>query len=817
MFHQNDDLYSGYDDYAPGEKESQYQSMAAIGTTTGPGMSRGIGSSMGRPPMTGAAGARNPGISRAGANVSRAGPGPSRMANRAGTNEETSRPMTSVRGAGYSSAAPPGTAAGANPLAGFDPFNQGARGPAAPLQKKSESSKEEQMLEQERKITEIMEAGTKMLVENDAVGALEKAKDAGKKERILCRNREQLSLGDQINIDLTYLVCFNLAVTYQHAEMHTESLNAYSAIVKNRAYTQAGRLRVNMGNVYYSQQKYPHAIKMYRMALDQVPSSSNAIRHRIMRNIGNCFVKTGQYDSAIQAYENIMESGPELKTAYNLSLCYYAIGDGDRMKRTFSRMLSLRPLGVDPDAEEDEEDENTVLTEDKLKSFLRVRYQTALKMVSHAAKLLAPIIDRDMGAGYDFVIESLRASIYSELASDMENSKAMAFLRRKEFSSAVETLKSFARKDESLVSRAATNLSFLYFLEGDLKRAEKYAATAVKVSRYNAQALVNMGNCHYARKKYNDARDLYLEAIGVEADCVEAIYNLGLCYRKSGKSQEALECFLKLQPIIPSSVEVMYSLASIYEDLNRFDEAVKWYNILVTRVPTDASALHALGNLYARIDDLTQAYTYMVESYRFYPVNLDVIAWLGAYYVKTELYEKAMVYFQRASSIQPQEVKWQLMIASCHRRVGAYQQALEIYEAIHQKFPENVECLKYLVHLCDDLKMTDKFREYTKALRAAERNAPPPAPVEAAPASTEEAPSTHTSKKSSSVAVAEENEKKSSIHGGVEASSSGPRAATTVVAANEHLDGHKVVKASKKVQEEEEWGEGELGDDLLPM
>ena len=37
--------------------------------------------------------------------------------------------------------------------------------------------------------------------------ALEKAKEAGRKERVLVRQREQQSMGDQINLDLTYSVC----------------------------------------------------------------------------------------------------------------------------------------------------------------------------------------------------------------------------------------------------------------------------------------------------------------------------------------------------------------------------------------------------------------------------------------------------------------------------------------------------------------------------------------------------------------------------------------------------------------------------------
>ena len=41
---------------------------------------------------------------------------------------------------------------------------------------------------------------------------------------------------------------------------------------------------------------------------------------------------------------------------------------------------------------------------------------------------------------------------------------------------------------------------------------------------------------------------------------------------------------------------------------------------------------------------------------------------------------------------RPGQVKWQLMVASCHRRSGNYQVALETYKGIHRKFPDNVEC-----------------------------------------------------------------------------------------------------------------------------
>ena len=64
---------------------------------------------------------------------------------------------------------------------------------------------------------------------------------------------------------------------------------------------QAGRLRVNMGNIYFEQRKFPAAIKMYRMALDQVPPADRSARMRMLRNIAIAFVKLGQYQVCLQS------------------------------------------------------------------------------------------------------------------------------------------------------------------------------------------------------------------------------------------------------------------------------------------------------------------------------------------------------------------------------------------------------------------------------------------------------------------------------------------------------------------------------------
>ena len=106
-----------------------------------------------------------------------------------------------------------------------------------------------------------------------------------------------------------------------------------------------------MGNIYYHQQKFAAAVKMYKMALDILPSTSKEMRYKVTRNIGHAYVKLGQYQDAINHYEQILKGSPDHKTAYNLIICLYTTGDKMRMKDCFTSMIT-NPIEESDDEEE---------------------------------------------------------------------------------------------------------------------------------------------------------------------------------------------------------------------------------------------------------------------------------------------------------------------------------------------------------------------------------------------------------------------------------------------------------------------------------
>ena len=102
------------------------------------------------------------------------------------------------------------------------------------------------------------------------------------------------------------------------------------------------------------------------------------------------------------------------------------------------------------------------------------------------------MIEDSFSSGYNWCVDTIKMSQHSQLANDLEINKAVMFLRQKDFTSAVETLKAFEKQETKVASTASTNLSFLYFLQGDIEQAEKYAEHA----RYVVINLISIQVAH---------------------------------------------------------------------------------------------------------------------------------------------------------------------------------------------------------------------------------------------------------------------------------------------------------------------------------
>lgn len=175
---------------------------------------------------------------------------------------------------------------------------------------------------------------------------------------------------------------------------------------------------------------------------------------------------------------------------------------------------------------------------------------------------------------------------FTNLADELELFKAVKHLRAREFDQAIETLKSFEKKDrlsyssarmvmsdDGVMSRASmtptlvdhrssggqatarvaatacTNLSFLYLLQQDYETAKRYADEAMQVNRYSMGALMNKGSVLYFNGDYEHALEHYREVLSNHSTSLEAYFNVALVEKKLGNYDRALDALFRLRSL----------------------------------------------------------------------------------------------------------------------------------------------------------------------------------------------------------------------------------------------------------------------------
>ncbi|XP_046644884.1 intraflagellar transport protein 88 homolog [Daphnia pulicaria] len=640
-------------------------------------------------------------------------------ASRGGVPTAVARPVTAIRGAGYTSS----RLATASQV--YNPLNQSGRVTTPFSEPKAVDPPEKQMKMLESSIHQIIEESIVAHSKEEFRVALDKAKEAVNKERSLTRQKEQSGMGES-NSDIAFMVLFNLANQYVGNGLFSEAMSSYQQLIKNRSFANIGRLRLNTANLHFRLGQYALALKQYRMALDQVPAHFTTLRTKIMQNIGLLFIKMGQYNDACTSFEFVMQEKPDFKTGLHMVLSYYALADRENMRKSFLRLLDVRAESDDfdklvPEGDAQWNSLREALNNDSLHRLERQAKFEGERCILMAAKLISPVIEDTFSVGYQWCVEAIKESTHNHLADDLEINKAVLFLRQKDVALATETLRSFEKRSSRMATNAAVNLSTIYYLQGDIASAEKYAEVARDSDPYNAAAFVCLGNCSLRRADYNKARDFFLFALDNDAACVEALYNLGLTYRSTNQLEKSLEQFVKLQMVLRHQPEVLFQVASLNEELGNDEQAIEWYLQVHTVVPSDEGVHQKLGETFDRLGDRQQAFQYYSDSYRHYPSNLEVIRWLAAYFTEMHVPEKAIALYERAGQMRPNEAQWPLAVASCTQRVGNYHKALQILKSTRSKFPENIECLRALIRLCTDLGLKEAG-DYASDLRKLEHS-----------------------------------------------------------------------------------------------
>lgn len=108
---------------------------------------------------------------------------------------------------------------------------------------------------------------------------------------------------------------------------------------------------------------------------------------------------------------------------------------------------------------------------------------------------------------------------------------------------AIAVLEQMKRTFEYVNAQVQSTLAYMYYLKGDIEQAESLSRAAIEDTEATPAAWDNLGQIHYIRKEWAEAKTAFEKALEYKADLPDSHYYLGLIARETGDETEATARF----------------------------------------------------------------------------------------------------------------------------------------------------------------------------------------------------------------------------------------------------------------------------------
>jgi tetratricopeptide (TPR) repeat protein len=155
---------------------------------------------------------------------------------------------------------------------------------------------------------------------------------------------------------------------------------------------------------------------------------------------------------------------------------------------------------------------------------------------------------------------------------------------------------------------------------------DTYAANEqrLRINPSDAQALVNLGRVHMARRQFEQARQRFIEAAAANPALDDPHYHLGVLYRLSGQLKAALAAFSRAVQLNPENARAHGNLGLIHLTAGRVDPAARHFEEAIRLNPKDSLALSTLGTLRLEQGRAAEAESLLARALSLQPRDAEI-------------------------------------------------------------------------------------------------------------------------------------------------------------------------------------------------
>ena len=498
---------------------------------------------------------------------------------------------------------------------------------------------------------------------------------------------------------------FYLASAYDRLGDFVSAKNAYIKVIELRS-------------------GYAEAYKSLCVVLMKMNEPENAIKYAFMANavepddyifdfvIGTAYMKIKDFQNSIEPFKRALEKETNnIGILNSLGTAYMAVGNSEEAIKCYKQALEIRP--------------NSPMAYYNIGSAYQIQqnHEEACIYLEKACEL----DDEDEGFKTALAMSKTKLGCYEEASKiykslllqhpEKENYKynlVTCFEAMGDLQTAIKMLEGMVYVNQKFIL-PAQKLASLYIKTNQLNKAKEIYDNILLKGKVSAETFHQYAILSSSLCDTDTAERMLKKVIKMNPDIAKAHKDLGIIYLNKRLFDYAEDEFKIAMQLQPNDFEIIFEYANFLYSISKNTEAERYYQEALDISPDNVLALTFMALNKLILNQLDEAKAYIEHALKVNPHHEYIQFCAGRIFYARKEYDEAKHYLIHAVEQNP-DIETQNTLALTYYELEEYQSAINIFENLLAKKPENISVLMSLAKCYAGLKDNDKALEYLDKL-----------------------------------------------------------------------------------------------------
>lgn len=437
-----------------------------------------------------------------------------------------------------------------------------------------------------------------------------------------------------------------------------------------------------VGTAYMKIREFSKSIEPFKRALEKSPNNLG-----IINSLGTAYMAIRQSEDAIKYYQKALEIDPKNPMAY------YNLGSAFQIQQNHIEACKYLKEAV---------------TLDKDDESFKVAYAMSLvksEQFKDAAEIYKSLISQhpekenykyNLATCYEAIgdlqtsISMLEKIVYLNQKFILPAQKlASLYIRSNQLAKAKDIYDNILLKNSptpETLHQYAVLSSSLY----DTYTAERILKKVIKMNPNIAKAHKDLAIIYLNKRLFDYAEDEFKTALNLAPNDFEIIFEYGNFLYSISKNNDAERYYQEALDIEPENVLALTFMALNKLILNQLDEAKNYIMKAFKINPHHEYIQFCVGRILFARKEFDEAKQYLIKAIEQNP-DIETQNTLALTYYELEEYHSAINIFENLLKKKPENISVLMSIAKCYEKLNNNDKALEYLEKLVSIFPEDEE------------------------------------------------------------------------------------------------------------------------------